>query len=164
MHILATGHETPDRRLIVSPVGFGVDWIAQVAPFQRSARDTNLPAVLRKPPTAVQALDVGQDTALRESPCTPTDRTGISHPSGTRVTGSSVAEQRQRMASPGPGNGCRFNISGGRSVTASTRQKCVGDTSTWYGSAGGGVHGPRLAAAWCILLWQMPPARWGAIR
>ncbi|MFL5859704.1 MAG: hypothetical protein ACJ780_02850 [Solirubrobacteraceae bacterium] len=66
MHALADVHDTPPREVsIVSPrlgVG-GVGWTDQLLPFQRSANVTSWPALLRKDPTAVQALPDTHDTA-----------------------------------------------------------------------------------------------------
>jgi len=60
---LADGHETPWRTLEVAPVGFGVLWMAQSAPFQPSANVTGVPVMLTKEPTEMQAVDDMHDTA-----------------------------------------------------------------------------------------------------
>ena len=39
--------DTPDSRLRVAPAGLGVVWIVQLLPFQRSARVTSVPVLLR---------------------------------------------------------------------------------------------------------------------
>lgn len=55
--------ETPDRTLLVDPAGLGVGWIAQMAPFQRSAK-----VWLALWPTAVQDVGAVQDTPDRLAP------------------------------------------------------------------------------------------------
>src|SRR6185369_5360585 len=55
---------------------------------------------------------VGQvDRYVLESPCTPTLRTGKIHPSETCSGAPPVSVHKQRIASPGPGKGCRSNNS-----------------------------------------------------
>ena len=54
-------HDTPDSELDVDPLGFGVDWIVQPVPLQRSA---NVP--LFEVPTAVQAVAELHDTPDKE--------------------------------------------------------------------------------------------------
>ena len=44
---VAEAHETAYNALNVAPVGVGVDWMAQVAPFQASAKVTLVPALFR---------------------------------------------------------------------------------------------------------------------
>jgi hypothetical protein len=50
------GHETPFSWLALAPAGLGVSWTDQLAPSQRSARLTCVPALLVDAPTAVQAV------------------------------------------------------------------------------------------------------------
>ena len=40
MHADVAVHDTPARLLYVAPAGLGVGWMAQVAPFQLSAKVT----------------------------------------------------------------------------------------------------------------------------
>ena len=46
MQALADVHDTPPSTLRVAPAGFGVGWITQLVPFQRSAKVTVVPALL----------------------------------------------------------------------------------------------------------------------
>lgn len=66
MQLLAAVHDTPNRKLFVAPLGFGVAFIAQAVPFQLSASVTSLTGepVIRVP-TAMQLLAAVHDTALR---------------------------------------------------------------------------------------------------
>jgi hypothetical protein len=59
VHAVADVQDTP----LSSPLP-GAGWIFQVAPFHRSARSKDLPLALVYEPTAVQAVDDEQDTAL----------------------------------------------------------------------------------------------------
>ena len=63
MHAVTFVHDTPERVLLVAPLGLGVDWIAQVLPFQRA---TSAPVLLA--PTAVHALAAVHDTDDRLPP------------------------------------------------------------------------------------------------
>ena len=56
MQTLADGHDTPLSSFSPAPFSFGVGWIAQFVPFQCSARVTLAPGLVKKSPTAVQAL------------------------------------------------------------------------------------------------------------
>src|SRR5438094_362419 len=57
--------ETPDNRLICTPVGFGLVWTAHVLPFHRSASVRVEPEPSSYWPTAVQAVAVGHETPER---------------------------------------------------------------------------------------------------
>jgi hypothetical protein len=43
VHAAGAVHATPLRELNVAPVGFGVGWMAQAVPFQRSANIFDVP-------------------------------------------------------------------------------------------------------------------------
>jgi len=46
VHAEAEVHDTPDSPLDVAPLGVGVDWMAQVVPFQFSASVWLAPALV----------------------------------------------------------------------------------------------------------------------
>ena len=46
VHVRAVAQETPKRKLLVTPLGAGTGWMAQRAPFQRSASGSGAPAAL----------------------------------------------------------------------------------------------------------------------
>ena len=71
MQALADVHDTPASWLLSTPAGLGVDWIAQLLPFQRSANVITSPPLLREAPTAVQALAAVHDTAYSALPVAP---------------------------------------------------------------------------------------------
>jgi hypothetical protein len=56
---------TAARKLCRAPGGLGMDWMAQLLPFQRSARVSCAPDLMKNSPTAVQAETEGHDTSLR---------------------------------------------------------------------------------------------------
>ena len=56
-------HDTAFRKLNCAPDGFGVAWIAQVVPFQRSAKVPEF-----EPPTAVHDDAEVHDTPLSPAP------------------------------------------------------------------------------------------------
>lgn len=62
VHADDDAQETPSNSLLVAPLGFGVDWIAQPLPFQRSASVTVVPPLFLDSPTAVQAVAEVHDT------------------------------------------------------------------------------------------------------
>jgi hypothetical protein len=70
VHDVAEVHETPLRSLLVAPLGFGVVWIVQLLPSQRSASVVPGAPVLEKP-TAVQAAADVHETPLREAAVAP---------------------------------------------------------------------------------------------
>jgi hypothetical protein len=45
VHLVAEEHEIPERKLSDEPGGLGVDWIAHVRPFHRSASVDTSPAL-----------------------------------------------------------------------------------------------------------------------
>jgi len=69
-HALAEVHATPRRSLDVAPEGSGVAWVLQLVPFQASAQVTVGPALFARLPTALQAVEVRQETDLRVPPGT----------------------------------------------------------------------------------------------
>src|SRR6185437_12407800 len=64
VHALAAGQETPSRKLLDAPAGFGVFFMTQLVPFQRAAKVTRCPLVDRSP-TAMQKELVLHDTLSR---------------------------------------------------------------------------------------------------
>ena len=60
---LVDAHETPSSSLLVAPAGFGVCWIAQRTPFQRSASITR-----PLDPIAVHAVIDAHDTSTSTPP------------------------------------------------------------------------------------------------
>jgi hypothetical protein len=68
MHAVVDAHETPDSTppllVTATPGGFGVLWIVQFLPRQRSASVTGSPSLLALGPTAVQAFGAVHDTAV----------------------------------------------------------------------------------------------------
>jgi hypothetical protein len=63
---VAEVHDSPLRTAIVGLAGFGVDWIDQLVPFQRSANVTiALGVLLWMDPTAVQFVGAGHDNPAR---------------------------------------------------------------------------------------------------
>ena len=66
MHVLVDGHDTADSPGL--PPGLGVDWIAQVLPFQCAANVTEPPVRRESLPTAVQSSDAGHDTPNSKLP------------------------------------------------------------------------------------------------
>src|SRR5215472_12276049 len=64
VHAFLAGHDTPVRNTLLAPAGFGVPWIAQPTPFQRSASETGMPARMTSP-TTMQKLAALHDTAFR---------------------------------------------------------------------------------------------------
>src|SRR6266566_7753804 len=62
VHSVVDGQATPERRLALAPAGLGLDWIAQLLPFQRSARVRPTPALFVEYPTAVHRVVEGQAT------------------------------------------------------------------------------------------------------
>jgi hypothetical protein len=58
---LTEGHDTASSGLYATSLGLGVDWIAQLVPFQLSASVVSTEAV-KLSPTAVQTLLDGHDT------------------------------------------------------------------------------------------------------
>ena len=56
VHDLDDAQDTPRRLLSVTPAGFGVGWIDQLLPFQRSASVASAPNALVMNPTAVHNL------------------------------------------------------------------------------------------------------------
>jgi hypothetical protein len=62
VHAAVDVHDTALSRLLVAPVGLGVGWIAQLAPFQCSANVTRWPALSTKSPMAMQAVLDAHDT------------------------------------------------------------------------------------------------------
>ena len=65
MQDLADAQATLNRPLAAAPAWLGVDWIAHLLPFQRSARVTGVLRPLIEPPTAVQAEAEMHDKAFR---------------------------------------------------------------------------------------------------
>jgi hypothetical protein len=63
---VAEMQDTLESELPVAPVGFGVDWIDHAVPFQDSARDTVVPVLLTKLPTASHAVAVLHETPENE--------------------------------------------------------------------------------------------------
>jgi hypothetical protein len=64
MHTLDDAHDTPRREILVPATGFGVPWIVQTLPLQRSANVTSLPLLLVKDPTATQVRRATHETPL----------------------------------------------------------------------------------------------------
>jgi hypothetical protein len=62
VHAVADVHDTPSRPLVVVPAGLGTVWIDQLVPFHRSANGRELPVLLIKEPTAMQAVLEVHDT------------------------------------------------------------------------------------------------------
>ncbi len=72
MHAAAEVHATPCSRLLAALAGFGVGWMLQWAPFQRSASVfVGMPELSVVKPTAVQAEADMHATALSRLPGTP---------------------------------------------------------------------------------------------
>jgi hypothetical protein len=71
---VAEVHETPFRRLALRPRGFGVRWIDQRLPFQRSTNPirVGLPPGVVDTPTAMQNLPDVHDTPLSVASSAPT--------------------------------------------------------------------------------------------
>jgi hypothetical protein len=65
MQDLADAQATLNRPLAPAPAWLGADWIAQLLPFQRSARVTGVLRLLIELPTAVQAEAEVHETAFR---------------------------------------------------------------------------------------------------
>ena len=61
-----------------------------------------------------QAVESQHGRIGAESPCTPTERIGNHQPSGVCSGAASVSAHRQRIARPGPGNGCLSSSSAGQ--------------------------------------------------
>src|SRR5580658_1053345 len=64
MHRFAVGHDTASRLPWALPPGPVMDSCVHWLPFQRSATRTGGPAPGSRPPTAMQLVVVGHDTAL----------------------------------------------------------------------------------------------------
>jgi len=64
MHTVDDAHDTPLRTILVPAAGFGVAWIVQMLPLQRSANVTSLPLLLVKDPTATQVGRATHETPL----------------------------------------------------------------------------------------------------
>ena len=62
--MVVAGHDTPLKLLPWAPLGLGLDWIAHVLPFQRSASVTHTPELLMEWPTATQTVAAAHETAL----------------------------------------------------------------------------------------------------
>jgi len=71
MHDLGEVQATLKRPLAAAPARLGVDWMAHLVPFQRSAKVTGVFRLLFELPTAVQAEDEVHDTAFRKLNCAP---------------------------------------------------------------------------------------------
>ena len=56
VHRFTDGQATPASALAFAPLGFGVPWITQLLPFQRSARVTCTLELLMYEPTAVHTV------------------------------------------------------------------------------------------------------------
>jgi hypothetical protein len=63
MHSVVEAHATLSSRLHWAPLGLGVDWIAQLVPFQRSANNSGSPVSYT--PTAVHTVVDAQATPTK---------------------------------------------------------------------------------------------------
>src|SRR5215469_13418102 len=71
MQALAELHDIPANTEPTEPIGAGVNWTRQLAPFHRSASGTNVSELLMLAPPAVQAVAEVQDTARNSLPAEP---------------------------------------------------------------------------------------------
>jgi hypothetical protein len=69
MQDLVDAQATLNRPLAPAPPGLGVGWMAQLVPFQCSARVTGVLRLLIEPPTAVQVKAETHDTPFRPVRC-----------------------------------------------------------------------------------------------
>lgn len=68
---VAVGHDTASRRVSAAPVGFGVAWIAQLLPSQRSAKVSSADALGEYHHPAAVQLAAEHDTPFRRLPLAP---------------------------------------------------------------------------------------------
>jgi hypothetical protein len=62
MQTVEDAHATPLRAILDPATGFGVAWIVQMLPLQRSANVTRLPLLLVNDPTATQVRHATHET------------------------------------------------------------------------------------------------------
>ena len=71
MQTFADGQATLENEADIPLADLGVDWIAHLAPFHRSANRVPRPPRVVEPPTAMQTVRDGQDTLERNVDCAP---------------------------------------------------------------------------------------------